>query len=158
MSDPTERTSALEAVRPRAALLALAYLAFVSLGLPDTVLGVAWPSLRESFALRQAVLGAPLAASAATYFLSGVLAGRLMKRVGIGGLLAASTWLVAVGVAGYAAAQGFASFIFAAFLVGFGSGAVDAGLNTYGAHHFGARHLTWLHAAYSTGAALGPRS
>jgi fucose permease len=142
--------------RSRPALLALAYLAFVSLGLPDTVLGVAWPSLRRSFALLQAGLGAPLAASAATYFVSGVLAGRLMRLAGVGGLLAASTWLVAVGVAGYASSAGFAAFLVAACLVGFGSGAVDAGLNTYGAHHFGARQLTWLHAAYSAGAALGP--
>ncbi|MBN1206177.1 MAG: MFS transporter [Myxococcaceae bacterium] len=144
------------AMQPRPVLLVLAYLAFVSLGLPDTVLGVAWPSLRETFSLPQALLGVPLAASATTYFLSGLLAGRLIRMAGIGSLLALSTALVAIGVAGYTLTPAFALFLFAAGLVGFGSGAVDSALNTYAAQNFGARHMTWLHAAYSTGAALGP--
>lgn len=148
--------SALEVARPRAALLALAYLAFVSLGLPDTVLGVAWPSLRETFAIPQVLLGAPLAASATTYFLSGLFAGQLIRLGGVGFLLATSTGLVTLGVAAQASAPAFVLFLAAASLVGFGSGAVDAGLNTYAAQNFGARHMTWLHAAYSTGAALGP--
>ncbi|HYO59199.1 MFS transporter [Archangium sp.] len=152
------RPSALASIpaAPRPALLALSYLAFVSLGLPDAVLGVAWPSIREAFTLPQAALGAALAVAASAYFLSGMFAGRFIRAAGIGTLLAASTGFVAVGVAGYAAAPAIALFLAAACLVGFGSGAVDAGLNTYAAHHFGARHMTWLHAAYSTGAALGP--
>lgn len=142
--------------RPRSALLALAYLAFVSLGLPDAVLGVAWPSIRAAFGLPQALLGASLAVAASTYFVSGMLAGRIIRAAGIGLLLAGSTGLVTLGVGGYASAPAFVLFLAAAGIVGFGSGAVDAGLNTYAAHHFGARHMTWLHAAYSTGAALGP--
>ncbi|PTL80877.1 sugar MFS transporter [Vitiosangium sp. GDMCC 1.1324] len=142
--------------RPRPALLVLAYLAFISLGLPDAVLGVAWPSIREVFGLPQAALGAILAVAASTYFVSGMLAGRLLGLAGIGLLLAASTGLVAIGVAGYASAPAFALFLCASCFLGFGSGAVDTGLNTYAAHHFGARHMTWLHAAYSTGAAIGP--
>src|SRR5687767_9882479 len=104
-------------------LLALAYLAFVSLGLPDTVLGVAWPSLRGAFSLQQGLLGAPLAASATTYFVSGLVAGRLIQRLGIGLLLALSTGLVAAGVCGYALAPGLWLFLVAAAVVGFGSGA-----------------------------------
>ncbi|HYH94363.1 MFS transporter [Hyalangium sp.] len=156
MSHPTESPPMAEATRRRPALLVLAYLAFVSLGLPDSVLGVAWPSLREAFALPQAALGAPLAAGAVTYFLSGMLAGRLIRVAGIGGLLAGSTALVTLGVTGYGSAPAFVLFLASACVVGFGSGAIDAGLNTYAAHHFGARHMTWLHAAYSAGAALGP--
>lgn len=154
MSRPPEPTSLPAAPRP--ALLALSYLAFVSLGLPDAVLGVAWPSIRETFALPLAALGAVLAVAASAYFCSGLFAGRFTRAAGIGILLAASTGLAVAGVAGYAASPAFALFLVAACLVGFGSGAVDAGLNTYAAHHFGARHMTWLHAAYSTGAALGP--
>lgn len=154
MSRPPEPTSLPGAPRP--ALLALSYLAFVSLGLPDAVLGVAWPSIRETFALPQVALGAALAVAASAYFCSGLFAGRITRAAGIGILLAASTGLATAGVAGYAASPAFALFLGAACLVGFGSGAVDAGLNTYAAHHFGARHMTWLHAAYSTGAALGP--
>jgi fucose permease len=142
--------------RDRPGLLVLAYLAFVSLGLPDAVLGLAWPSIREAFSLPQAALGAVLATAATAYFFSGLLAGRFILAVGIGGVLAASTGLVTLGLAGYASAPVFALFLAAACFIGFGSGAVDAGLNTYAAQHFGARHMTWLHAAYSTGAALGP--
>ena len=154
MSRASEPTSIPTAPRP--ALLALSYLAFVSLGLPDAVLGVAWPSIREAFTLPQAALGAVLAVAASAYFTSGLFAGRFMRTAGVGTLLAASTGFAAAGVASYAASPAFALFLAGACLVGFGSGAVDAGLNTYAAHHFGARHMTWLHAAYSTGAALGP--
>jgi len=137
-------------------LLGLAYLAFVSLGLPDAVLGILWPSLRRSFDLPQAALGTPLAAGAVTYFLSGLLAGRLTEKLGVGGLLALSTALVAIGLAGLALAPAFVVFLAGACVMGFGSGAVDSALNAYAAREFGPRHMTWLHASYSLGAALGP--
>jgi fucose permease len=137
-------------------LLALAYLAFVSLGLPDAVLGILWPSLRRSFDLPQAALGMPLAAGAVTYFLSGLLAGRLTEKLGVGGLLALSTALVATGLAGLSLAPAFVVFLAGACVMGFGSGAVDSALNAYAAREFGPRHMTWLHASYSLGAALGP--
>ena len=156
MGPDDDRPASPERARPRPALLALAYLAFVSLGLPDAVLGVAWPSLRDTFSLPQTGMGAILTATAAAYFVSGLLAGRLMRALRIGLLLAASTALVAMGLAGYTTVPLFALFLFAACFIGFGSGAIDAALNTYAAHHFGARHMTWLHAAYSVGAALGP--
>jgi fucose permease len=142
--------------RSRGALLLLAYLAFVSLGLPDALLGVAWPSLRDEFGLGQALLGLPLAIAAIAYFCSGLLAGRLMQRVGIGRLLAASTALVAASVLGYSVAPVFGLVLLAAPLAGFGSGAIDATLNTYAASHFRARHMSWLHAAYAGGAMAGP--
>ncbi|MCY1078483.1 MFS transporter [Archangium lansingense] len=154
MSHPPEPPSIR--APPRPSLLALSYLAFISLGLPDAVLGVAWPSIRDTFTLPQTALGAVLATAASAYFTSGLFAGRFMRTAGIGTLLAGSTVLAATGVVGYAASPAFALFLAAACVVGFGSGAIDAGLNTYAAHHFGARHMTWLHAAYSTGAALGP--
>jgi fucose permease len=142
--------------RSPAALLALAYLGFVSLGLPDAVLGVAWPSLRDTFGLSQALLGAPVAFAAVAYFISGLLAGRLMQRVGIGVLLAGSTALASAGVLGISAAPAFALVLLAAPLVGFGSGAIDAALNTHAARHFSPKHMSWLHAAYAAGAMAGP--
>jgi fucose permease len=142
--------------RSSATLLVLAYLAFISLGLPDALLGVAWPSLRGSFALPQALLGVPLAVTATAYFCSGMLAGRLMQGLGIGRLLAGSTALVAVGVLGYAAAPAFVLILLAAPLVGFGSGAIDAALNSYAARGFSPKHMSWLHAAYAAGAMTGP--
>jgi fucose permease len=141
--------------RPERLLLALAYLGFISLGLPDAALGIVWPSLRSTFDLPQSALGWPLAAAALGYFSSGLLAGRAMHRSGVGRLLAVSTALAAVGVAAYAVSPNVALFASAALVVGWGSGAVDTGLNTYAAEHFAARHMAWLHAAYSAGAALG---
>lgn len=159
-ADATDRgmssPAGLSTASSRTALLALAYLAFVSLGLPDAVLGVAWPSMRIGFGLGQALLGLPLAISALAYFCSGLLAGRLMLRLGIGRLLAASTALVAVSVFGYSLAPSFFLVLGAAVLVGFGSGAIDAALNTYAARSFRPRHMTWLHAAYAAGAMAGP--
>lgn len=148
MNRPTPRSSG--------GLLALAYLAFISLGLPDALLGVAWPSLRDTFQLSQAHLGAPVALAAGAYFISGMLAGRLIQGLGVGVLLAGSTALVAVGVLGYAASPLFVFILLVAPLIGFGSGAIDAALNTYAASHFSAKHMSWLHAAYAAGATAGP--
>lgn len=142
--------------RAPAALLALAYLAFISLGLPDAVLGVAWPSVRDSFQLPQALLGAPLALAATAYFISGLLAGRLIQGVGIGLLLAASTAAVAAGVLGVSVAPAFWIILLVTPFMGFGSGAIDAALNTYAARHFTPKHMSWLHAAYAAGATAGP--
>jgi fucose permease len=136
-------------------LLLMAYLGFVSLGLPDAALGIVWPSVRESFALPQGALGWPLAAAASGYVLSGMLAGRVLAAIGVGWLLGGSTLLVAVGVAGYALSPSASVFIGAACVVGWGSGAVDSGLNVYAAERFGPRHMAFLHAAYSVGAAVG---
>lgn len=142
--------------RSSAALLALAYLAFVSLGLPDALLGVAWPSLRDDFGLPQALLGAPVAAAAVAYFISGLFAGRLMEGFRIGLLLAGSTALVTAGVFGIAAAPAFWIVLLASPIVGFGSGAIDSALNTYAARNFSQKHMSWLHAAYAAGATAGP--
>jgi fucose permease len=140
---------------PDRLLLLMAYLGFVSLGLPDAVLGIVWPSVRESFGLSQGALGWPLTAAASGYVLSGLFAGRVLAAIGVGWLLGGSTLLVAFGVAGYALSPYAAVFIAAACVVGWGSGAVDSGLNTYAAERFGPRHMAFLHAAYSVGAALG---
>lgn len=144
------------ATRAATSVLLLAYVAFVSLGLPDTVLGVAWPSLRATFDLPQAAMGAALTANVAGYFVSGLLAGRASAAVGVGGLLALSTGLVAAGLTGFALAPSWPLFVGCAVVVGLGSGAVDAALNTYAAAHFAPRHMNWLHACYSAGATLGP--
>jgi fucose permease len=137
-------------------VLLLAYVAFVSLGLPDTVLGVAWPSLRATFVLPQAAMGAALSANVAGYFVSGLFAGRVSAALGVGGLLALSTGLVVAGLSGFVLAPSWPIFVACAVLVGLGSGAVDAALNTYAAVHFAPRHMNWLHACYSAGATLGP--
>lgn len=140
----------------RRGLLLLSYVAFVSLGLPDTVLGVAWPSVRGAFGRAQADLGAVLVASVAGYFAASAAAGRLASALGVGRLLAGSTAVVALGLAGYASAPAWAAFVPMAAVVGIGSGAIDAGINAYAARHFPVRHVTWLHGFWSLGATAGP--
>lgn len=137
-------------------LLLLAYLAFISLGLPDTIFGIAWPSLRHAFALPPQAMGAVLVTGVTGYFCSGLLAGTLMRRLGVGGVLAASSGLVSLGLAGYGLAPSWSLFIPMAFFVGLGSGAIDAALNNYAARHFSVRHINWLHASWGLGASTGP--
>jgi len=142
--------------RPNQLLLAIAYIGFISLGLPDAVIGVAWPSVRERFELQNETLGIIFLISGTGYFLSSALTGRLLKTLSIGALLAGSSLLVALSGFGYAAAPVWLFMLGCAIFYGLGSGAIDAGLNNYAAHHFSARQMNWLHACYMLGATLGP--
>lgn len=137
-------------------LLAIAYLGFISLGLPDTLIGVAWPSVRDTFQLPQSAVALIFIGGGISYFLSSFFTGRLLSFFGIGALLAGSSTLVAMSGFGYSAAPFWAMFAACSLFHGLGSGAIDAGLNHYVAHHFSARHMNWLHACYSVGATLGP--
>lgn len=142
--------------RPAAVLAALAFLAFVSLGLPDGVLGVAWPSVRVTFALPISQLGLLLAVSAVSYFLASFNSGALVARLGVGGLLFWSNVLIVLGLVGYATAPAWGVMVACGVFAGLGAGAIDAGINAYAAHHFSPRRVTWLHACYGLGAMLGP--
>ncbi|GIJ68151.1 MFS transporter [Virgisporangium ochraceum] len=137
-------------------LLGLAYLGFISLGLPDALLGVGWPSMRETFGVSIEAVGLILTVGVTGYLMSSVSTGFALARLGVGRLLAGSTALVAAGLAAYAAAPVFAVALVGSVLVGLGSGAIDAGLNVYAAENFGARHMNWLHASFGFGATLGP--
>jgi fucose permease len=142
--------------RPGLLLIALAYVGFISLGLPDAVIGVAWPSVRDAFRLPQSAAGLVFVASGSGYFVTSFLSGRLTRVLGIGLLLAASTALVAAAMFGFAFSSLWALFVTCAVVHGLGSGAIDAGLNGFAAHHLSARHMNWLHACYCLGAMLGP--
>lgn len=137
-------------------LLVIAYIGFISLGLPDAVTGVAWPKLRDSFRLPQLALSSISLALGSGYFLSSFFAGQLTQRLGIGLLLTLSSCVVAVAMFGNAASPWFALILVCIFCWGLGSGAIDAGLNHYAASHFSSVHMNWLHACYSLGATLGP--
>ena len=137
-------------------LLAIAYLGFVSLGLPDTVAGVAWPSVRDAFELPQSGFGLVFIALGCGYCASGFFGGWLTNTLGVGALLTISSAFVAVAMFGSAVAPVWPAFVACAVVWGLGSGAIDAGLNDYVSHHFSARHVNWLHACYSLGATLGP--
>ena len=140
----------------RTSLLVLAYLGFISLGLPDGLIGVGWPSIRTEFGVPVEALGFLSIAGTTGYALSSVVGGFTIARVGVGVLLAGSTALAAAALFGYAASPGLVVVVGGALLLGLGSGAIDSGLNAYAAANFGARHMNWLHASFGFGATLGP--
>ncbi|GAA3336437.1 MFS transporter [Amorphoplanes nipponensis] len=140
----------------RTSVLLLAYFAFISLGLPDGLLGVGWPSIATEFRVGTDTVGLLLFAGTAGYLVSSVAAGFSIARLGVGRLLAASTALASIALAGYAVSPGFAFLVPCALIAGFGGGAIDAGLNAYAAGAFGPRHMNWMHAFFGLGVAIGP--
>jgi fucose permease len=142
--------------RPRILLPSLASLAFVSLGLPDGVLGTAWPSMRASFGLPLDAQGAILVAFTIGYVTASFGTGTLLARVSLGRLLAASGLATGLALLGYAASPAFWMLMALALLLGAGGGVIDASINTWASTHHGLRTLNWLHACWGAGAALGP--
>lgn len=147
---------ARSASHPRTLLVALAFVAFISLGLPDTVLGVAWPFVRHDLAQPLDRLGWLFACGTSGYLISSFLAGQALRRMGVGMLLAASCGLVTLALTGNAAAPAFALMLAMAFIGGLGAGAIDAGLNVYASSHFSTRTVNWLHACWGVGASISP--
>lgn len=141
---------------PRPSLLLLAYLAFVSLGLPDGLIGVGWPSIRVDLGVPTEAVGVVLTAGTVAYLTSSVLAGFTLARLGVGWLLAGSTLLASMALTGYALTPALVLMVCFALLLGLGSGAIDAGLNAYAAGAFGPRHMNWMHAFFGLGVAIGP--
>ena len=137
-------------------LHAIALVAFVSLGLPDGVLGVAWPSIRRSFDIAPAQLGVLLTTAMLGYVASSFSSGAMVARLGVGRLLFWSSALMVANSAAYALAPAWSVMVGAGLLAGLGAGAIDAGINTFAAVRFSPRMVSWLHAAYGVGAALGP--
>ena len=142
--------------RSRIGLILLSFVAFISLGLPDGLIGVAWPSIREHFSLRLDALGMLLIASTAGYITSSFLSGKLIAKLGVGGTLAASCFLTATGLIGYTFVPAWWMMVLLGVILGLGAGAIDAGLNTYVASHFGEGLMQWLHASFGVGVTLGP--
>jgi fucose permease len=137
-------------------LLLLAYVAFASLGLPDGMLGVAWPSIRAGFALPLDALGYLLVATTVGYLVSSFFIGRLIKHFGIGALMVFSCLASAAALFGYTVAPAWAILVALGVLAGFGGGVLDAGLNTYLAAEYNESQMQWLHASFGIGATLGP--
>ena len=150
--------TALTKASPRSkfGLIVLAYIAFISLGMPDGLFGVAWPSIREDFGLRLDSVGAFFFAGTTGYMLSSFFSGKIIARLGVGGTLAVSCALTASALLGYTLAPSWWMMVFLAVASGLGAGAIDAGLNTYVASHFGEGLMQWLHASFGFGVTLGP--
>src|SRR5690349_10922233 len=109
-------------MRPSRQLI-LASLGFVSLGLPEGMLGVAWPSIRATFDLPLDALGMLLATFATAYFASSAASGHLIARIGIGGVLTVSSGVAAACLAGYALAPSWAAMVVLGGILGLGAGA-----------------------------------
>ena len=137
-------------------LLALIYLSFVSLGLPDALLGSAWPSMYGPFGVPVSFAGIVSMIIALGTVVSSLQAGRLIRRFGTGGLTAASVGLTALALAGFSLSGSFRQLCLWAVPYGLGAGAVDAALNNYVALHYASRHMSWLHCMWGVGASLGP--
>ncbi len=144
--------------KPRAGflLIALAYAGFISLGMPDGLLGVAWPSMRASFGLPVGALGSLLIFSTIGYLISSSTSGWLLERMNIGKLLALSCLATSSSLFGYAFAPAWWILVSFGLLSGLGAGAIDAGLNTYVATYHSARTVNWLHACYGIATTGGP--
>jgi fucose permease len=137
-------------------LVGLSYLSFVSLGLPDGLNGVAWPSIRTHFDLPMDALGALLLMFTLGYLASSMSSGWLLSRMSVGMLLALSCLATATSLISYALVPAWWMMVALGALTGLGAGAIDAGLNTFAATEFSARMVNWLHACYGIGAATGP--
>ncbi len=134
----------------------IAFIAFVSLGLPDGLLGVAWPSMREATGVSLAALGQLLTAGTVGYLLSSVASGSVVVRFGVGRVLTGSTILVISALVLFALTRAWPLLLVAGVLSGLGAGAIDAGVNLFAARAMSTRAMLFLHACYGVGASLGP--
>jgi fucose permease len=137
-------------------LLALAFVAFISLGLPDGLLGVAWPSMRRSFGLPLDALGALLLSTTAGYVASSFLSGAILRHMRWGALLALSCAATALAMIVYSVTDRWAVVVAFGVLAGLGAGAIDSALNSFAAHNYSARTVNMLHAFYGLGTTIGP--
>ena len=134
--------------------LLLACLAYLSVALPGSTLGLLWPSMRLSFGQPVGALGILLVPGIAASVVSSAVTGRL--RVPAGPLVAGATLLIALALAAEALAPSMWVMIVGTVLFGIGFGALDTALNAHASRHFGARDINWMHASYGLGATLGP--
>ncbi len=139
-----------------ALLLAVIYAAFISLGLPDSLLGAAWPVMQGELNVPVSFAGIVSMIIAAGTVVSSLLSDRLTKRLGTGRVTAFSVLTTAAALLGFSLSNSFFLLCFWAVPYGLGAGAVDAALNNYVALHFTSRHMNWLHCFWGLGAAVGP--
>lgn len=137
-------------------VLVLIFVGFISLGLPDGLLGVAWPSIRQAFGLPLDALGALFLTSVVGYLVASLASGWVVARIGVGLLLALSALATTISLLTFALAPSWAVVVLVGLASGLGAGAIDAGLNSYVALLRSPRLLAWLHACFGVGAAAGP--
>ena len=137
-------------------LLAVIYLSFISLGLPDSLLGSAWPVMHTELNVPMSWAGAVSLIISAGTVVSSLQSDRLTKKLGAGKVTAISVGMTAAALFGFSVSGSFWMLCLWAVPYGLGAGSVDAALNNYVALHYASRHMSWLHCMWGLGAAVGP--
>jgi len=137
-------------------LLAIIYLAFISLGLPDALLGSAWPIMYMEFEVPISYAGIISMIIALGTIVSSLQSDRITRKLGTGKVTVLSVAITAVAIWGFSTSNSFAMLCLWAIPYGLGAGSVDASLNNYVALHYESRHMSWLHCMWGVGATLGP--
>ena len=131
-------------------------MAFISLGLPDALLGAAWPSMYRDFSVPVSYSGIIFMIIAGGTIVSSLQSDRLTKRLGAGAVTAISVLTTALALFGFSISRSYIALCLWAIPYGLGAGSVDAVLNNYVAVHYASRHMSWLHCMWGIGASLGP--
>jgi len=137
-------------------LLVIIYLSFISLGLPDALLGAAWPIMSQEFTVPVSYAGGISLIVAMGTVVSSLQSDRLTKWLGAGKVTAVSVAMTAVAIFGFSVSREYWQLCLWAIPYGLGAGSVDASLNNYVALHFASRHMSWLHCMWGLGASVGP--
>lgn len=137
-------------------LLALIYVSFISLGLPDSLLGSAWPQMQESLGVSLSLGGVISFLITASTILSSLMSHRVIQRFGTGGVTMCSVAMTALALLGFSLSDSFFALCLWAIPYGLGAGSVDAALNNFVALHCKAKHMSWLHCFWGIGATGGP--
>ena len=137
-------------------LLAIIYLSFISLGLPDALLGAAWPNMYPQFQVPISYAGIISMIIALGTIISSLQSDRLTRKFGTGKVTAVSVGITALALWGFSISHSFILLCLWAIPYGLGAGSVDASLNNYVALHYSSKHMSWLHCMWGIGATLGP--
>ena len=137
-------------------LLAIIYLSFISLGLPDALLGAAWPNMYLELNTSISYAGIIFMIISVGTVISSLLSDRLLRTLGTGKMTAISVAATAIAIFGISISDSFLMLCLWAIPYGLGAGCVDAGLNNYVAVHYSSTHMSWLHCMWGLGATIGP--
>lgn len=137
-------------------LLALIYLAFISLGLPDSLLGSGWPVIQEQIQVPVSYAGIISMIIAGCTIISSLTSDHVTRKFGTGLVTAVSVLLTTIGLFGFSISGAFWHLCLWSIPYGLGAGAIDAALNNYVALHYNSRHMSWLHCFWGVGVSISP--
>ncbi len=137
-------------------LLALIYIAFISLGLPDSLLGSGWPIMHEELGVPVSFMGIVTMVISGGTIVSSLFSDKLTAKLGTKIVTVISVFLTVIALFGFSFSKNFPMLIVFAIPYGLGAGAIDAALNNYVALHYKARHMSWLHCFWGVGTIASP--